>query len=178
MKYRNPSLLILKPFERGCRNFENVATCLAWTMCFMRYDWANDAIHVRMWQCVLLWLLWSVGQQCQRGKGKPWPISEMIQEIQRRSLSDLYAFQKYFWNRINDLYKYLLPLPPKIYLFHGFAGFYKVLKHFCSFPPKPWIFKRDYLYIFIYIDIYWHKINLFIRYYLFWYKEIFIRIWY
>lgn len=41
------------------------------------------------------------GQQCQRGKGKLWPISEIIQEIQRRSLSDLYTFQKYFQNRIN-----------------------------------------------------------------------------
>ena len=46
------------------------------------------------------------GQQCQRGKGKPWPISEMIQEIQRRSFSDLYGFANSEHRQEGDMRKW------------------------------------------------------------------------
>ena len=134
--------------------FENVATCLAWTMCFMRYDWANDAIHVRMWQCVLLWLLRSVDSNANGAKGNHGPFPKWYKKFKE----DLFQIYMHFKNIIeieSKIYINICHPPPKIYLFHMFAGLYKVLKHFCSFPPKPWFFKS------------WNRINnLFIIYYL------------
>ena len=145
MKYRNQSLLILKPFERGCRNLRMsqpawLERCASWDMIeqMMQSMWGRGSVFYC--DCFGLWTAMPTGQR---------EIMAYFGNDTRNSKKISFRFiciPKIFLK--SNQCKYLLP-PQRSTFFYVFTGFYKVLKHFCSFSPKPWFFKRGY-YIYIY----------------------------